>query len=159
MWSSTPTLIPTRLRISAILRNAVLGDTLVRLLRRSGRLEEVQNYIDNTGVQVADVVVGFQHMEGKSADEVRALAAAPPLRLCSSAGISTHALRSSMAKKITPAWPPARPKLYPRLNTTRAIFPSSPKSSPWPLPAAIFTPWNAWKSNTTFCHAKVKSCT
>ncbi len=59
------------------LRNAVLGDTLVRLLQHDGRRVEVQNYIDNTGVQVADVAVGFQHMEGKSVDEVRALAAAP----------------------------------------------------------------------------------
>ena len=41
------------------LRNAALGDTLVRLLRRAGRRVEVQNYIDNTGVQVADVVVGI----------------------------------------------------------------------------------------------------
>lgn len=59
------------------LRNAVLGDTFVRLLRRAGRRVEVQNYIDNTGVQVADVVVGFQHIEGKSAADVRALAAGP----------------------------------------------------------------------------------
>jgi arginyl-tRNA synthetase len=59
------------------LRNAALGDTFVRLLRRAGRRVEVQNYIDNTGVQVADVVVGFAHMEQKSANEVRALAAAP----------------------------------------------------------------------------------
>jgi arginyl-tRNA synthetase len=36
-------------------RNAVLGDTFVRMLRRSGQAVEVQNYIDNTGVQVADV--------------------------------------------------------------------------------------------------------
>jgi arginyl-tRNA synthetase len=57
------------------LRNAALGDTLVRLLRRAGRRVEVQNYIDNTGVQVADVVVGFQHMEKKSVDDVRELAA------------------------------------------------------------------------------------
>jgi arginyl-tRNA synthetase len=55
----------------------VLGDTLVRLLRRAGRHVEVQNYIDNTGVQVADVVIGFQHMEKKSLAEVRALADAP----------------------------------------------------------------------------------
>ena len=45
------------------LRNAVLGDTFVRMLRASGRAVEVQNYIDNTGVQVADVVVGFLHPE------------------------------------------------------------------------------------------------
>ena len=41
------------------LRNAILGDTFVRLLRTAGYKVDVQNYIDNTGVQVADVVVGF----------------------------------------------------------------------------------------------------
>ena len=45
------------------LRNAILGDTFVRMLRSTGRQVEVQNYIDNTGVQVADVVVGFLHPE------------------------------------------------------------------------------------------------
>jgi len=59
------------------LRNAVLGDTFVRLLRYAGRRVEVENYIDNTGVQVADVVLGFFHLEPKSLDEVRNLAAAP----------------------------------------------------------------------------------
>ncbi len=55
------------------LRNAILGDTFVRLLRAAGQKVDVQNYIDNTGVQVADVVVGFLHMEGKSLQEVRSL--------------------------------------------------------------------------------------
>jgi len=44
------------------LRNAVLGDTLVRCLRFAGNAVEVQNYLDDTGVQVADVVVGFVHL-------------------------------------------------------------------------------------------------
>jgi arginyl-tRNA synthetase len=57
------------------LRNAILGDTFVRLLRAAGQQVDVQNYIDNTGVQVADVVVGFLHLEGKSVAEVRALIA------------------------------------------------------------------------------------
>jgi arginyl-tRNA synthetase len=39
------------------LRNAALGDTFVRMLRAMGSTVEVQNYIDNTGVQVGDVVV------------------------------------------------------------------------------------------------------
>jgi arginyl-tRNA synthetase len=56
------------------LRNAVLGDTFVRLLRYAGREVDVQNYIDNTGVQVADVVVGFTHSENKSRAEIEALA-------------------------------------------------------------------------------------
>ncbi|MGB9145107.1 MAG: arginine--tRNA ligase [Acidobacteriaceae bacterium] len=45
------------------LRNAILGDTFVRLLRAAGHRVDVQNYIDNTGVQVADVVVGLMHLE------------------------------------------------------------------------------------------------
>jgi arginyl-tRNA synthetase len=55
------------------LRNAILGDTFVRMLRAIGRNVEVQNYIDNTGVQVADVVVAFEHLEKKSPADVREL--------------------------------------------------------------------------------------
>jgi arginyl-tRNA synthetase len=55
------------------LRNAILGDTFVRLLRSRGREVDVQNYIDNTGVQVADVVVGFVYVEKKSKEEIVAL--------------------------------------------------------------------------------------
>ncbi len=55
------------------LRNAILGDTFVRMLRATGETVEVQNYIDNTGVQVADVVVGFHFFEKKSVAEVAAL--------------------------------------------------------------------------------------
>ena len=57
------------------LRNAILGDSFVRLLRAAGHKVDVQNYIDNTGVQVADVVVGFLYLEKKSLDDVRALVA------------------------------------------------------------------------------------
>jgi arginyl-tRNA synthetase len=56
------------------LRNSSLGDTLVRLLRFNGLPVEVQNYIDDTGVQVADVVVGFRHLEARSLEEIRQLA-------------------------------------------------------------------------------------
>jgi len=59
------------------LRNAALGDTLVRALRFLGHPVEIQNYIDDTGVQVADVVVGFRHLEGRSADDVDAIARKP----------------------------------------------------------------------------------
>jgi arginyl-tRNA synthetase len=55
------------------LRNSILGDTFVRLLRAAGQKVDVQNYIDNTGVQVADVVVGFLHLEGHSLADVHAL--------------------------------------------------------------------------------------
>ena len=59
------------------LRNAILGDTFVRLLHYAGREVDVQNYIDNTGVQVADVVVGFTHIEKKSREEIEALTRQP----------------------------------------------------------------------------------
>jgi arginyl-tRNA synthetase len=56
------------------LRNSALGDTLVRTLRFRGVPVEVQNYIDDTGVQVADVVVGFRHLEKQDLASVRATA-------------------------------------------------------------------------------------
>jgi len=59
------------------LRNAILGDTFVRLLRYAGREVDVQNYIDNTGVQVADVVVGFLELEKKSRTDIEELARQP----------------------------------------------------------------------------------
>ncbi|HKP72408.1 MAG TPA: arginine--tRNA ligase, partial [Pyrinomonadaceae bacterium] len=55
------------------LRNGVLGDTFVRIMRATGLAVEVQNYIDNTGVQVANVVVGFMHLEKMTLEDVRRL--------------------------------------------------------------------------------------
>ncbi len=54
-------------------RNSVLGDTFVRILRANGKRVEVQNYIDNTGVQVADVVVGFIYLEKMNLDDIKIL--------------------------------------------------------------------------------------
>ena len=54
-------------------RNAVLGDTFVRILQAAGERVEIQNYIDNTGVQVADVVVGFMHIEKLGLDDIKVL--------------------------------------------------------------------------------------
>jgi len=59
------------------IRNAVLGDTFVRCMKWLGYRVETQNYIDDTGVQVADVVVAFEHLDRKSIDEVRALTGQP----------------------------------------------------------------------------------
>jgi arginyl-tRNA synthetase len=56
------------------LRNAALGDAFGRLLRFLGRQVEIQNYIDDTGVQVADVAVGFRELENRTLDDVRRLA-------------------------------------------------------------------------------------
>ncbi|MEO5742703.1 MAG: arginine--tRNA ligase, partial [Vicinamibacterales bacterium] len=56
------------------LRNSALGDTLVRVQRFRGVPVEVQNYIDDTGVQVADVVVGFRELERKNLDDIRRIA-------------------------------------------------------------------------------------
>ena len=60
------------------LRNAILGDTFVRLLRAAGHTVDVQNYIDNTGVQVADVVVGFVRLECQSKQEIAELISHTP---------------------------------------------------------------------------------
>jgi len=58
-------------------RNAVLGDTMVRILRHAGNRVQIQNYIDNTGVQVADVVIGFLHMEQRRPIGVKMMAQEP----------------------------------------------------------------------------------
>jgi arginyl-tRNA synthetase len=72
------------------LRNAILGDTFVRLLRAAGQKVDVQNYIDNTGVQVADVVVGFLHLENKSVSEVRTLIKASESRAAGAASLTAE---------------------------------------------------------------------
>ena len=59
-------------------RNAVLGDTFVRILLAGGERVEVQNYIDNTGVQVADVVLGFIHLENMNLADIKELDASLP---------------------------------------------------------------------------------
>jgi arginyl-tRNA synthetase len=56
------------------LRNSALGDTLVRVLKFRGTPVEVQNYIDDTGVQVADVVVGFRELEKLTLDDAKRIA-------------------------------------------------------------------------------------
>ncbi len=58
-------------------RNAVLGDTTSRILKAIGESVEIHNYIDNTGVQVADVVVGFLQLEKLTLAEIRRLAERP----------------------------------------------------------------------------------
>ena len=56
------------------LRNATLGDTLVRVLRYRGTPVEVQNYIDDLGVQVADIIVGLRDLEHRDLAGVRQIA-------------------------------------------------------------------------------------
>jgi arginyl-tRNA synthetase len=57
-------------------RNSVLGDTFVRILKANGKRVEIQNYIDNTGVQVADVVVGFVHLRKMNLAQIKEIDAA-----------------------------------------------------------------------------------
>ena len=79
------------------LRNAILGDTFVRLLRAAGHEVDVQNYIDNTGVQVADVVVGFLHSRRNRRREIAALIA-DSRGSTTTAGTSMPASRSGTKK-------------------------------------------------------------
>ena len=53
------------------LRNAVLGDTLGRCLKYKGENVEIQNYIDDTGIQVVDVTFGFMDMEKKNLEDIQ----------------------------------------------------------------------------------------
>jgi len=53
------------------LRNAVLGDTLGRCLKYKEENVEIQNYIDDTGIQVADVTFGFMDMEHKTLEDIQ----------------------------------------------------------------------------------------
>ena len=52
------------------IRNSIMGDTFVRILQANGQRVETQNYIDNTGVQVADVVIGFVYLEKMSLNDI-----------------------------------------------------------------------------------------
>jgi arginyl-tRNA synthetase len=54
-------------------RNSVIGDSFARILSATGKRVEIQNYIDNTGVQVADVVVGFIYLENINLAAIKAL--------------------------------------------------------------------------------------
>ena len=102
------------------LRNAILGDTFVRLLRAAGQKVDVQNYIDNTGVQVADVVVGLVHLEALNLAGVEEL-------MAELAGDGERIdyycwdlyARVSQWYEAEPAETPARKKL--RLDTLHAI--------------------------------------
>ena len=80
------------------LRNAILGDTFVRLLRAAGHTVDVQNYIDNTGVQVADVVVGFVHLEKLSKAQIEALIARRLRGSTTTAGTFTREFRSGTSR-------------------------------------------------------------
>ncbi|MFZ0632762.1 MAG: arginine--tRNA ligase [Acidobacteriaceae bacterium] len=102
------------------LRNAILGDTFVRLLRAAGNRVDVQNYIDNTGVQVADVVVGLVHLEDFSLGGVQELMAD---LADSGERIDFYCwdlyARVSQWYEADPAEAPARKKL--RLDTLHAL--------------------------------------
>ena len=84
------------------LRNSILGDTLVRMLRAANYQVGVQNYIDNTGVQVADVVVALMHLRGMDLAGVeRWIGSLPPAASASTspAGISTPMFRNGTTPK------------------------------------------------------------
>lgn len=53
------------------LRNASLGDTLAKCLQFLGYEVEIQNYLDDTGIQVADVVWGLMCYEKKNLEEIK----------------------------------------------------------------------------------------
>ena len=93
------------------------------MLRALGNRVEVQNYIDNTGVQVADVVVGFHYLEKKTPAEVQALIADPAGASIISAGTCTRA-RPRYYKEHPEALAVARRRRCTRSKRARATWPS-----------------------------------
>ena len=148
------------------LRNAILGDTFVRLLKAAGRQVAVQNYIDNTGVQVADVVVGFLHLEKKSLAEIRTLIEDLELHFqrvdyycwdlyarTSQWYIIGHRSRERRTQKAALS--------YPARNRTRRQRDSRGCRSHLDgrFFAAISRPCCASASSTISCRARARSCT
>ena len=113
---------------------------------------EIQNYIDNTGVQVADVVIGFIHIAKKSPEEVRALAAPAEIRLFL-LGLYASVTQFYEADKTRSRTARRNPKIHRRRSRpSRGMARSS-------LPAIVrchFARWSAWESNTIYSPAKVK---
>ena len=44
------------------IRNIIIGDTISRILRKADYKVNVLNYVDDSGLQVADILVGFTHL-------------------------------------------------------------------------------------------------
>ena len=120
------------------LRNAALGDAFGRLLRFLGRTVEIQNYIDDTGVQVADVVVGFRELEHKTLDEVRAIADAGALRLLL---LGSLRARHRVVRGGQGAAQDPRRRRCTTSSTAATRPPTSPPSSPIASSAAIWRRW------------------
>ena len=118
------------------LRNAALGDTLVRVLRFRGTPVEVQNYIDDTGVQVADVIVGFRELEHKTLDEVAASRRHDALRLLL---LGSVLARHRMVRAGTqPGWPSG-----PRRCTTSSTAATTPPR--WARSSSIASCGRTWR--------------
>ncbi len=44
------------------IRNIIIGDTVSRILEKASYKVNVLNYVDDSGLQVADIIVGFRHL-------------------------------------------------------------------------------------------------
>jgi len=133
------------------LRNAALGDSFVRCLRFLGHDVEVQNYLDNTGVQVADVVVGLERMEGMSLQEVQAIEGKFDYYCWDVyARVSEFYKQSEENKKF---------RSLTLQSVSRAII--RPRSWPSMSPCAslkpIWRPWSASMCSTIYSRARARS--
>ena len=138
----------------------------MRLLRAAGQKVDVQNYIDNTGVQVADVVVGFHASGGQIACGCAAIAGRTQSqerthRLLLLGSLCAHIAvvrRREQTKRMKRARNCAMP-LCMRWNTATMRRPRSPNSSQQQFCGGILRPCCASASNTIFCPAKARFCT
>ena len=134
------------------LRNAILGDTFVRLLQAAGAKVDVQNYIDNTGVQVADVVVGFLYLEKKGKSEIEALVAAPPN------GKPFDYYCWDLYARVSQWYEESKENLKLRLQMLHDIEHggNEPAAIARLISNAIWKPWSGWASNMTSCRRRAR---
>ena len=126
------------------LRNAVLGDTLVRCLRALGVPVEVQNYIDDTGVQVADVVVGFVDLERRTVAEVAAIPEPFDFHCWDLYSRGRRLVRGGRRAAGAPARDAPRAREGAGRARRDGAAGGAARSSP-----ATWRPWRAWASATT----------
>ena len=154
--SSTPTSIRTKPHISAISGTRSSATLSSACCVRQGATVEVQNYIDNTGVQVADVVVGFHYLEHKSPADVQELIARGTVRLPVLGPVRAH-LQPTTKSILSP--------LHWRAETLHAIEAGEGELAELghlvadAIVQAHLATMLRLESFTTCCRAKARSCT
>ena len=151
--SSTPASTPTRPPTSATCATPPSATPSCACCGHRGHEVGVQNYIDDTGVQVADVVVGFLHLEKIALAEVEAPRRPVRLLLLGPLRAGRRLLRGRSRQQEAAGGDPARDRDG-RQTRPRASPPTWPRASS----TATWRPWSAWASATTCSPTRATSC-